>query len=417
MNPTSPGVGSGHAGHCNRPDLASLLPQVDDLSGQQAHDLEHHARTCAQCGPQLELLRTAQSWLESRPLEQLFPRTPGSFGSPSAGECPSAEELYDFGRGPGAQPLAGLELRSISVHVAHCGECSAMLRTLASKPPIPLDLTADEVGSVDGRAIEARRSPRSAMNLMEPMKSAAGARPVLVTHVVLAGNGSAPSLPRPRRQRRWMQLAAAAAVLALGVLWQVNERRSREETVASGSLGPTFPAAPVLRGDAASALLFPRDRLLAVEPDAAHPSGLLFEPRFEVTARDGAREYRVRLLRNSDNAFDPGQPLGELRSTQPVLPYEARVLGALDQQFYTWEAWGLVNGLDTFLGRRDFEVVRDAELTAEIARLLQTSEPQKTTDILALLHERGFLSDARSYALTLPASQARDDYLRALPGR
>src|SRR6185436_19069116 len=57
-----------------------------------------------------------------------------------AGVCPTSEELYDFGHGPGFGPLTSERRREIDLHLRRCAECEGFVESLAAPPPVPLDL-------------------------------------------------------------------------------------------------------------------------------------------------------------------------------------------------------------------------------------------------------------------------------------
>src|SRR5688572_18535585 len=143
MEPTTPdrlpseppraSIGSSGPESCARPDLARLLVSHDDLPVLRRRELEAHARACPSCGLQLELLRQAVSWLERQGPANHFPALAGE-------TCPAAEDLYDFGRGPGAQPLDAPRHRMIQAHLVACVECKSLVATLSARPPVPLEV-------------------------------------------------------------------------------------------------------------------------------------------------------------------------------------------------------------------------------------------------------------------------------------
>ena len=351
---------------CDRPDLAEKLVAEVVLDAAERAELELHLEACPVCGPDQRLLEEARAWLHGR--------LPG----PRAGElgtCPPAEELYRFGRGPGATPLSGQRRDAIADHVAECRDCDGWVATLAQRPPVPLDLSPP-------RDIEAENAA-----------------------------------PRARTwswRRPSFQLAAAALILiAVGVYW--GPIRAGGPHPAPDSVGIRYPVAQVLRGTSARGLFFPRDRVLAGES-----RGLWHELRFELAEREEASLYRVFLMRNVAGAFDRGQAVASFESGGATLTVADATDGSateLEPGTYTWEGWAVVRGLETFLGRRDFEVVRDAELSAELDRLAGLDQPRRSTEILALLHRRGHPTDARAYARALPQTPERDAYLNSLPGR
>lgn len=348
---------------CERPDLAARLCEWPELPTAERAALEAHALACRECGAGLALLRETEAWFE----EQV--------PAPSASLCPSPEELYDYGRGPGARPLPEVERVALRAHLAGCRDCSALVETLASRPPAPLL----DLPSAAASALPAAREPAPA------------AAPV-----------SAPAHRAPTRLRLLAPLAtAAAAALALAVLWPDTR------PAPSGTL--RFPAAPLLRGDETDALLFPRDALLVDESRPWQPL------RFELAPRERASSYRVVLRATDGSAFDAGREVLRLESAQPELAAAADI--ALPAGHYTWEASAQVDGLFVELGRRDFEARREPSLIGELSERERASEPARSEAILHLLHERGYLGDARAFARTLPESPERDAYLARRPGR
>jgi hypothetical protein len=350
------------AGECRRPDLARLLVHEGDLPPADEAALRRHAGECPQCGPRFALLEEALAWLASR-----------SLGTPA--DCPPAEELYDFGRGPGARPLpAGREL-VLRAHVEACTECAGLVSTLAARPPVPLWL--EPPAAVSAAAEPGHRAER----------------------------------PRPRLWA-WVPLAAAALVLVtLGFFWNRIFAGSPPTELASAV---EYPAPPLLRGEEAGALCFPRGRVLA-----GAEAGLWHAARFELAPREGATRYRVLLLRAEGGAFDPGTPQCLLAAAAPVLTFADQEPGSapvtLQPGRYTYEAWAVVDGLDVPLGRRDFEVVREPD--AERALAAPPADARGRSALLAMLHQRGLLVDARAFALSLPPSPARDEYLARPPAR
>lgn len=344
---------------CERPDLAERLPEWPDLPAAERGAVEAHALACRECGAGLALLREAEAWFE----EQV--------PAPSAGLCPSPEELYDYGRGPGAHHLPEAERVALRAHLAACRECSSLVATLASRPPAPLlDLPVTPASHAS--------APTAA-----PERPAFVARP-------------------PTRLRLLAPLAAAAAAaLAVVFLWP-NSTPSE-----AGAL--RFPTEPLLRGEEPSPLLFPRDALLLGE---GRPWQAL---RFELAPRERATRYRVVLGATDGGAFDA--PREVLRLDADAAELAAPSEFVLAPGHYTWEAWAEVDGLFVELGRRDFEARREPGLLAELERRATASEPARSESILHLLHERGYVGDARAFARTLPASPERDAYLSRRPSR
>ena len=275
---------------CERPELAARLCDWPELSAHERAALEAHALACRECGAGLALMRETEAWLE----EQV--------PAPNANLCPSAEELYDYGRGPGARPLPEVERVAVRAHLATCGECSALVETLQLRPPAPLlDLPSAAAGA-----------------------STAGAPS-------MAPVPPAPALPRsPARRLGLVPLvSAAAAAAALALLWP--------RPAAPANTPLRFPAAPLLRGDAENALLFPRHAVLVDDRGAWQPL------RFELAPRERATRYRVVLRSTDGGAFDLGREVLRLDSEGPELAASASF--ALAPGHYTWEAWADVDGL------------------------------------------------------------------------
>lgn len=361
----------GHVTHCSRPDLAGQLLVWDELDFQRRVELERHAGDCASCGPALSLLRRADAWLASSGREVRSEVL-------SASPCPSSEDLYDFGVGPGARELGTETRRTLEAHLVTCADCRGLVATLASRPPSPLDLSPDDA------------TERFAPEL--------GPRP-FATRVAPARVRRSPS--------RWVMALAAAIALAVaaGLLWKVIQASGPAQQSA-------FPGYPILRGDQGGPLDFPRDRVLAVERGAPW-SALVFEIRPQA----GASGYRVVVRAHEGGAFARGNEIAKLRSSEPALPADVELTAALTSGYYTWEAWATVNDLDVFLGKRDFELARDEALTGELQQALALSGDERTRSVLELLHGRGYLGDARAFARTLPPSPDRDAYLEQVPGR
>jgi hypothetical protein len=330
---------------CSRTDLAALLPRWDELEAPQRRELEEHALVCSSCGPALGMLARADAWLRGQ-------------GPGAPDDCPSADELFDYGGGPGAQPVSAEQRMTLDAHVAECFDCESLVATLKSRPPSPLVFDAPE---------EEDEAPRrSRMRLLGPL------------------------------------LAAAAAVLATFLLWN--------ETLAGDSGDAVhFPDERLYRGEPAGSLRFPRDQVLANESGVPRADLL-----FEIAPEDGAASYMVLVNRHDGGAFDEGTRVGEIESPTALVTPPPGLTAELTPGHYTWEAWAVVDGLDISLGRRDFEVVADPDLLEQLAELSADADAAEAT--LELLHAR-YPTDARAFARTLPASDARDEYLSRVPGR
>lgn len=314
------------------PRVDELLTRWDELPAELLTELEQHPVH----GPRLEHLRRAEAFLDSC-------------------ACPESSDLYDFARGPGYGLLPAQRRAEIADHLGQCADCGALVESLEASPPLPLDLT-------DGPA---------------PLE---GPRPLRAL---------------PRLVEQWMPVAAAAAVLAVGLLV------FRSNPVDAGDLWPRYP---LLRGEVAADLTFPRDAVLA---SGAVPGGGWAEaPRFEVDPLEGATAYRIEVTRHGGAAFGEGDRVLSLAGSAGDLV----AAEALEPGHYTWEAWATIDGLERLLGARDFEVLEVEGLHAELAHLSNLERVHR-------LHDRGLWTDARALARHTPPSAGRDAYLGAAPGR
>jgi len=323
------------------PAVDEVLSHWDELSPAGIAWVEAHPTLA----PRLERLRLADEWL-------------------AGGSCPDAEELYAYGRGPGYAPLDEERRAHIDDHLATCGTCSSLVTTLASAPPLPLELAGDP---------DLEHAPTSA--------PARARRPQRVLPFWTTS--------------RWLTAAAAAALVATAA-WRWNGAPVQ-------GAGP-LPLSPTLRGEGAGPLLFPRDRVLAEAPPGLSGPVFASSPLFEIEHQPGANHYRIVLRKHGGGAFDQGEVVARFEGPSPLLHTDL----ALSRGNYTWEAWVTVDGLEHSLGARDFEVVPGSELGGSALEGWQALER---------LHAAGFSSDARAFARSLPPSPERDRYLEALPGR
>lgn len=370
---------------CGRPDLALRLASGEELAGQFGDEMAAHAKGCASCSVRMSLVQQAERWLADHASSNRAAIT-------STAACPSAEQLYDFGRGPGALSLArGLEGR-IQAHLVDCADCRGLVAKLATRPPAPLlDLAPRVVSSETG--------PERTVHT----------RPHLIDEDLVS---------RPAANHRWLSYAAAAAVVLGGFyLWKANRTSNGAErsNLAKGELGIGYPTPPLLRGDTASAMLFPGARVLATI--SADTTGTWHPLQFELAVRNGASGYRIRLSKAGSGAFGKAVPLKPFELTTPVYEVPEDTSRGLAIGRYTWEAWAVVNKLDQPLGQRDFEIVDSAPAREMLAKNMALAEPERSTAILRWLVEHEFNTDARAYARGLPPSKERDKFLSAIPGR
>lgn len=249
---------------CQRRDVARKLVYWDGLEQSDLAELEAHAFDCPVCGPRLSVLKRSQRILDA------------SGAAPET--CPSSEELYDFGRGPGHGVLPGERLVTIRQHVVACSECQALLETLESRPPLPLDVRPEQPD--------------------EPFQPA-----------------------RTQRRRPWLvPLATAAGLVAAVALWQVVRGPAvpgrAGPAVATAPTGYLYPESIAMRGQLEGPLFYPRGPVLE-----AREGGLLHDLEFEIEPQEGATEYRVLLYRQTEDVFVPGEQISVLRNTSSkILP-------------------------------------------------------------------------------------------------
>lgn len=378
-------------------ELDEVLVHWDELRPGDLEELATHPLL----GPRLAALQRAEAWLSEQ----------GSGDAPpGVAACPSPEELYDYGRGPGYSPLPPERRVEIDRHLLRCEACKGFAEALERRPPVPLDLPLAGAPSLsigadrpsapgtDGGEPEVGSTPAVPL----PRRRSGGPRPAPPADLQPPGRSASPRRGRPRLAR----LASLAAAAALAASLPLLLRPSGTEH--------GFPAPPpVLRGRAADALLFPRGLVLARSPALA---GIGLRPdtplRFEIAPIEGASGYRVELLRAAADPFAAGDRVALLESAEPTLAAEALSPGR-----YTWRAFADVGGLERFLGERDFEVREDPELVRRLLARADSDAPQRGEALVRLLDEAGYLVDARALARTLPPSPERDAYLARVPGR
>jgi hypothetical protein len=364
------------------------LAHWDELEPTLLTAIEGHP----QHGPRLKVLRRAEKWLGDHGPELMI-----------AGPCPTSEELYDFGRGPGFGPLTADRRREIDAHLRRCAECEGFVETLAAPPPVPLELpqSANARGLLSpvGSPTENETNPTSAVPGWTRRKPSSTAPEWAERRTHL------------RKLPRLVPLAAAAAVLlGFGIWYAIQEK-------AVSPVG--FPGAPLLRGSSTSALLFPRDRVLrATDAVRAAFPALNGSVCFELEPVASAETYEVDVARHGNDAFATEETkLFEVAGDTPTIRTDASRAAALTAGDYTWTARAKVRGLDEPLGQRDFSIVEDAALCEELLQLSGRSEPEKSLAAVQLLHAKGFLTDARAIARSMPASPERDAYLERARGR
>ncbi|MAF67623.1 MAG: hypothetical protein CMJ84_18450 [Planctomycetes bacterium] len=396
-------------------EVAAALARWDQLERRSLEALATHPVH----GPRLRVLQLAEAWLDEQ--------SPGG-RSAAVRDCPSAAELYDHGRGIGHAPLVAERRAEVDRHLLRCADCRSLRSTTATRPPPPLHgarpaapsgppsdwrRELDEAGCKHGREVDRAflsglrrrlegdrsRAETPPETTVPPAPPAPPARPTPLH----------PSLLRARRRRRTperlLPLAAAASLLAAAFFLP--------HFSDAGHLS-ALPEAPLLRGATNTQLAFPRRRVLHVSaPNAWHGLPLGAEPLFECAPQPGAEGYDIEVFESGGTAFDAGRRVAHLADSQPHLAG----IHSLAPGAYTWQAWAVVDGMRCELGERDFQVVPDRLLEAELEALAGLGEPARSVRAVRLLHEAGFLADARTFARRLPQGAERDAYLGRTPER
>jgi hypothetical protein len=381
MSPGLPPQPRSAPGRCSRPDLAAHITRFDEVEPMVRRELDDHALTCPSCGPPLRLLKRAEAWLAG--------------AGPAPRSCPTAAELFDYANAPGAKPMIEQLRRVVDLHLTQCANCRDEVTSLRRPPPLPLDLSPLPVEtSAPSPARQARRPWLAAVVLAAAAGTLglAGWRWFFPTH---GGQGQAPS-------------PASGAPTAQGPFpGGMESSKESPSEVASAAVAVRYPVPELLRADGAPALYFPRGRVLLDERNRPK-----FGLTFEIEPVERVQFYRFEIAPRPAEVFGNLGTPQRFESVEPIAHPPAEVLAALEPGSFTWTAWAVVDGLDRELGRRDFELVKSPELLAKLARTLSAEGPQSAEKTLVLLHLENWLSDARSFARTLPASPEREAYLR-----
>ncbi|MEL6714627.1 MAG: hypothetical protein AAFP86_12675, partial [Planctomycetota bacterium] len=338
------------------PRVVERILRYDDLDPAELAALERDPRA----RQLLDQLRSVDRFLHA--------------GAPDA--APAPEELYAYGKGPGAAPSEGAHDADTRRWLAAHPEEAAWTESLEEQPPSPVFAEALAPGAPD---------PEVHQHRTENAASAGHERPRAI-----------PFTPRPRRRTpawlAWTPLAAAALLVAMAL------GGDGERGVMAGGL----PDSPLLRSASEAPLLFPRGRVVAGD-------GALFAaaPVFEIAPQLRATDYRieVRQLPIGASAFEPGRVVWTETSSAAVL-----IGPALEPGRYEWSARATVDGIDVDLGARSFSVVA-AGSAATAAADGEVSDPTAVRADVRALHAAGFVTDARHRARALPPGEERDDYL------
>jgi hypothetical protein len=367
---------------CGRPDLAGRLAPGDELSGAFATEMAAHAESCPSCAVRLSLIQQAERWLADR-------GSSNRGGVRGSTPCPAAEELFDYGRGPGARGLALSVERRVEAHLVDCEDCRLLVATLAMRPPAPL--LDRSPAPVQGRVPEESGS-------REP--HTAPARPTLAPV----------SAPARAPRRTWVPYAAAAAVvLAAAYWWQTSRDSLGAERGVVASTEIDYPELELLRGDTASSLRAPHGRVLASTAEAA--GGTWHPLRFVIAPQPGAKAYKVRLLRASASAFGDDESVASLTVTSNEFTWTDDAARSLPPGNYSWEAWALVNELEVYLDKQDFRICDDPAARQIQAQCAALPEPARSSTLLAWLVAHKYATDAHAVAASLPESAARNAFL------
>ncbi len=382
---------------CTRPELHQALIGEEDFTEVIRRELEAHSRSCSACAP---------LWKVRLELDDYFSGPAES--TRRNGNCPKAEELYDFARVPGQDRLGHVRQSAahrlqIEAHLASCRDCRELVQLLDLPVPSAWSADREEDAEADALRKTATAPPASPGTATDSKEAAIPTAYSSATHSsdsdadpLLMGPGSS---KRGKLMQGLVAAAAAAAIVAIVALQDSATNAGAE------LLTHKFPVAAIMRGDQESPLLHPRGRILL---DTA-PARTTHPIKFEWSPQEGAQTYRIQLRKHSGGAFDTGQVVWEHESEAPAF-VSNESLGA---GHYTWELWAVIHGLDQRLGARDIELVEDAELLDQLAMLSQLKPPANSERSLLLLHERGFISDARAFARQLPQSSERDAYLQS----
>lgn len=372
-------------------------------------------------GQRLRKLVDADDWLRAR-ASDAAKRMPG----PPLLVCPPADELYDFGMGPGAASLTEARRTAIDRHLATCRECEGFVASLSSRPPAPVIVDASSAHRATGAPVSPTRltqmiaaAARGGSSTSTGTSAAAPSAPATTVTDISSAERTAPAvLAAPRvtpavpsasvRRRGPMRIAAPLAAAAAIVIAVVN----------LGDLSgpdPRFPEPILLRGSDAGPVLFPRDRVL-VPSDELHalfPS-IGAAPMLELEPQADADSYRFEILRQEGGAFGRAVPAAPaIVATTPTVLAQ----GSLAEGEYVLKAFVSVRGLELPLPTRGFQMRRDAVLDERLREFAGLSAHRRTLAAIGLLDECGYVTDARALARTLPPSPERDRYLARPRGR
>jgi hypothetical protein len=317
-------------------------------------------------GRRLRKLQDVDGWLRARAAEAAV-----KTGGPALLECPEAEELYDFGQGPGSTTLSQARQDAIDRHLATCRECESFVETLTSAPVPELVLGLPEEDVEVDVPTWTRPTP------IHPIKRQGPRR-------LLVGAG----------------LAAAAAVVAMIAI----------QSQSAPSLG--LPVQVEVRGS--QPILYPRGHVLVPSDELKKVFPALGGPvEYQVDPQQDASGYTLYLSRHDASAFAKTEPVDQIDSKEPA----GFITRPLPVDHYTLAASFTVQGLPQPLTAREFDVRTDPAIESKLLEIRSQPEPQRTVAAIKILVNDDYWNDARNLARTLPASSERDLFLNQPPGR
>jgi len=348
--------------------VVERLLRFDELSQEELTELE----TNPAARDELHRLQLAEAWLTE------------PFSSEGADEssCPSPEVLFDFGQKLEPMALSNSEQVKLSEHLDQCAECSALVATLAERPPSPLIV-------VDSTLPNGHRAPSP--------------RP--------QGNRAVRIAQRPRSMERASLRNApflvAASLLAVLVL-------SGWPTSVLGKGPSQFPSPSVMRGSSSLTLISPRNLVLSRSrdlPGLPQPNGLIFEAR----PFPGAASYEFKVFERNGSALQSDAERASRGLMTGAAP-QLLLASPLPVGHYSWSATAVLEtGERKPLGEMDFRVVADEALEDELMSL------GESVDAVLRLDYGHYYADARTLTRRLRDVGACDAdeaarYLQELDG-
>jgi hypothetical protein len=296
---------------------------------------------------ELEMDPSAQDHLHRLQLAEAWLTEPFSLDTDiDEGSCPSAEELFDYGQSMGSMQLNNRHKVELTEHIEGCDECSALVSTLAERPPSPLIV-------VDSPSLQAKQ---------EPMPSTGSARPRLARR---------PSSLEPSGVRQVPFLVAASLLAVLIVSgWPKS---------VLGKSTSSFPSPSIMRGQGAMPLISPRNLVLA-RTQGSSPQSPLSGLHFEMRPYLGAVGYEFEIFEGSGPALQDNNQRESLYRKVQSTP-DLFLATPLPIGRYSWTAVAVLESKDRVeLGELDFRVIKDEYLEDELGRLGPSVEAVRRLD-------------------------------------